>query len=172
MHRLMAAYFKITAYIPRRLPMTVQEWYDLKRILNQYYGLEDHPQTWYTVSSQLLAGPPTSLRRSYGLIANATKKLRLIALVQSERDIAAKELNARLEEKVKEAAHAFEAETKEADLQHSQEIRPQWSDIVPGAVSKSEPIHVPDMPSGTQHLQGDVQAMPDTPQGMVSVHRA
>jgi hypothetical protein len=159
-------YYKLTAYIPRPLPTSQKEYSELKAILNQYYGLEDHPQAWYTMASQLLAGKPTSMRRSYGSIANAVKKMKVAALVHIERELASQDLNRRLEEKAKETINAFKDEQREQDLQHASEIRPKWSDISPGAVSKSRPHHA-DLPTGPQHIQESVQAVQEPPERMV-----
>lgn len=142
-------YYRLTKYIPRKLPITDDEFKELKAIFVSVYGLEDHPKVWYTVASQLVAGPPTSLYRSYGNIVNAAKKLNIAALAQLQRELAGEELQAKLREKTLEMANAFEEEERnKKNPNDTRDIIPEWSDV-PGTA--------PTLPEGTQDIPAVVQ---------------
>lgn len=103
-------YYLLTKYIPRKLPTTDEEFKQLKALFTSVYGLEDHPKVWYTVASQLTAGPPTSLYRSYGKMINAALKLNVMALAQLEKHYANEDLILKLKEKTEEVALALKEE--------------------------------------------------------------
>lgn len=160
MNKLVKLYYKLTKYMPRPLPQTDAEFLKLKEICQQAYGLEDHPKYTYTLASQLMAGQPTSLYRSYGSMVNAAIKLNIAALTQWHKQIASDELYQRLEAKTKEVSDAIkEEEAKESS--DTREIKPTWSDV-PG-----QP-HPPAV--SPQHLHSVVQELSVTPQGVVQPH--
>ena len=155
--RLRKFYYQLTKYIPRRIPVTEDEFNQMKEIFIQAYGLEDHPKVWYTVASQLMAGDPTSLYRSYGKIANAAKKLNTAALVSIQHGLASQQLRDRLKETSLKVAYdikteetssipikgAWRPEDPPEDPNGDQrEIKPEWTDV-PG-----QPHPDPDLPNG------------------------
>lgn len=144
-------YYYLTKYLPRPLPRTDEEFKALKQTLIQYYGLEDHPKYWYTALSQLMAGPPTSLHRSYGHMVNAAKKLEVAAIVQTERQLATNELKARLETHMREMQDVFkEQEAKD----------PNGDNNIPFKGSgQSHPI----LSDGPLSLQTELQQLPSAP---------
>lgn len=142
MNRFIKIYYQLTKYVPRALPRTEEEFKEFKHILTHAYGLEDHPKYLYTLASQLVAGGPTSLFRSYGKMINAVKKLDVAALSALQRDVASEELRARLEAKTKEMQDALK---KEEASQGEDRIEPKWGDV-PGQPH-------PDVPSGPHNLQ-------------------
>lgn len=94
-------YYLLTAYIPRQLPQTQEQFEEVRAIMIKYYGLEDDPKITYTLAAQLMAGKPTSLRRSYGAMANATKKLGIAKMVQDLKSLAVNQEKINLEAKSK-----------------------------------------------------------------------
>lgn len=158
-----ALWYKVTAKYPRPLPRSDEEFKQMKEILIQAYGLEDHPSVWYTVASQLVSGPPTSLRRSYENIANAAKKLNIAALAQEQRTIAMQELDDRLMKKTEETIGAFKKEEEEKEIKATGEITPQWSDAL--GTTKTFPVHdygikSAAVRSGTPDLSPELPPMP------------
>ncbi len=152
-------YYKLTKYIPRKVPKTKEEFDEMKKIFTAYYGLEDHPKYWYTVATQLVAGDPTSLRRSYGKMVNAAHKLNIAALAQELKGLASEEFKVRLEEKAKEVSHAFQKEEAEREA-----IKPQWSDV-PGQPHPPENPAV--LPIGAQPVQAELQVVQAPSEGVV-----
>ncbi len=156
MNKLTKLYYKLTKYMPRPLPQTDAQFNELKRICQQAYGLEDHPQYTYTLASQLSAGHPTSLYRSYGKMVNAALKLNVAALVQFQKAVASNDLKERLEAKAKEVSDAIkEEEAKEP----AKDITPSWSDV-PGQPH-------PPMQDGPQRLHSVVQELSVSATGVV-----
>ncbi len=92
----MKLFYLLTAYLPRPLPKTKEEFEHMRQLMIKYYGLEDDPKVTYTLVSQLMTGAPFSLRRSYGMMANSAKKLRIAKLVHDLKEIAIEEETARL----------------------------------------------------------------------------
>jgi hypothetical protein len=76
------AYYRLTAYVPRPRPRTLEEFMTVKQILIDHFGLPDRPDVWFTVASQITVGEPTSLRRAYIYYANAAKRLPTNRLVR------------------------------------------------------------------------------------------
>jgi hypothetical protein len=72
---LLKAYYHVTAYIPRRLPRSLEDFMALKEILMKGYGLEDRPDVWFTVCGQMTSTSATSIRKPYAHYVNAAKRL-------------------------------------------------------------------------------------------------
>jgi hypothetical protein len=95
---LAKAYYHVTAYVPRRLPTNQWEFVEFKRRLIQYYGLEDRHDVWLTVCGHVTATPATKLRKSYGSIANAAKRLQVNKTAHDQKTVAIQALQVILEE--------------------------------------------------------------------------
>jgi len=114
MNFLLKTYFKLTAYLPRKLPTTPEEYARFKHMLLKYYDVADEPKTWATVAGQVTSTPHYSIRKSFGVIANTVKRLEINALAQQDRVLAFEAINARL---VKDAeAYVAEEKAKEATV--------------------------------------------------------
>lgn len=68
-------YYKLTAYMPRRMPQTSDEYMKFKEIMMKYYGVEDNPAAMATVASHLGSIPAWSMKVQYGVLANTAKRL-------------------------------------------------------------------------------------------------
>ncbi len=68
-------YYYLTAYVPRRIPRTLEEFMELKRILITYYGLEDRPDVWFTVCGQMTSTKATSIRKPYSDYVHSALRL-------------------------------------------------------------------------------------------------
>ena len=95
---IIRAYYHLTAYIPRRLPTDHAELNDFRGTLQQYFGLEDKHEVWLTVYGHIQSTPATSLRKSYGSIANAAKRLQVNKTAQEQKIVAIQALQLMLKE--------------------------------------------------------------------------
>lgn len=68
-------YYHLTAYVPRKLPRDYDQFMKLKSIMVKYYGLEDRPDVWFTVSGQISSTDAHKSRKPYGYMVNAAKRL-------------------------------------------------------------------------------------------------
>lgn len=141
------SYYRLTAYLPRALPVTANEIEGLRHILIMYFGLDWDEPTNYTFLSQLTAGHPTSLRKSYGSMANACKKLKLAKLVSEEKELANERNRLRLEELIKK-----EAENARVEVE----------------VTGSHDDHA-DVQDWAHNIQGDVPRVPEPALRMVEI---
>lgn len=98
------AYYFLTAYLPRRLPIDTQDWVRLKAILAEFYGVTDQPEFWATVAGHVASTPSYMSRRSYAFLSTVAKRLTVNAAAQQVRVQAGRELEARLAEAVKKEA--------------------------------------------------------------------
>lgn len=58
----------------------------LKDLLIKYYDVEDRPDVWFTVASQMTAGNPYSVRRAYVYYVNIAKRLPTNRLVKEVKE--------------------------------------------------------------------------------------
>ena len=94
--KLKKIYYHLTAYIPRRLPSSEAEFMKLKDILINYYDVLDEPQTYHMLAGQITSVPATKIRKPYGELANAIKRLKINSLAQCYRIYAQKEMEAKM----------------------------------------------------------------------------
>lgn len=102
--KLLQAYFFLTSSYPRLLPRNETEFDNLKRVLHKYYSLEDDPTTWITVSGQITGVPPTSVRKSYGSLANAARRLRINQVAHQKKLVEIEKIELRLKEATEKLA--------------------------------------------------------------------
>lgn len=76
------AYYHLTAYLPRPLPKNTEDLLRLKVTMTNSYGLKDSPEVWYTIASQISSTPSTKIRKSYGSMVNAAKRLDINKVAQ------------------------------------------------------------------------------------------
>ena len=98
------AYYHLTAYVPRKLPKDHLQLNEMREVLELYFGLPNRHDVWLTVYGQITSTPSTSLRKSYGSIANAAKRLQVNKVAHEQKLIAIEALKVMLEEKVGELA--------------------------------------------------------------------
>lgn len=113
-------YYRLTIYLPRPIPTTIEEFMSLKDLLIKYYGLEDRPDVWFTVASQMTAGSPFSVRRSYVYYVNIAKRLPTNRLVKDVKEYfdnlnseLLKEAIERLKERASESAEPVQPTTEQ-----------------------------------------------------------
>ena len=97
-------YYQLTAYIPRPIPTTVEEYEEMKEIFMRYYGLENSAPIWATVAGQICSTPATNLRKSYGSIVNAAKRLAINKLANDQKMLAIEGLQNMLKAKMEQVA--------------------------------------------------------------------
>lgn len=103
------AYYLLTAYIPRRLPRTVDEFYSLQYTLITYYGLEDREDVWLAVCGHITSTPATKLRKSYADLANPGKRLSINKIAQDQKQFYISELENKLKEATEKLVRDEEA---------------------------------------------------------------
>ncbi len=102
-------WYKLTAYIPRRLPLTEKEYDDFVYIVTNYYGLVLDSTVLLTVIGQMTARPASSLRFSYGSVVNAGKRMHINKALQAKKVIEIAKLQAILDKEVERLSKELEA---------------------------------------------------------------
>lgn len=87
MQKIKQIYYKATAHIPRPMPTTQAELNKLKEIFSQAFGVEDNPQVWYTVFSNIAAKKPTSTKISYGSLVSIARRLDINKFLQEQKQL-------------------------------------------------------------------------------------
>lgn len=77
-------FYLLTAYLPRRLPTTPEQYERFKNVLIGCYGVPDTDISWITVAGQITSTPATQIRKSWGSIANAAKRVRINTLANAQ----------------------------------------------------------------------------------------
>jgi len=121
------------------IPDTKEGWESLKAHLMQEHGLEDSPETWTFVLSQLQGVKMPQLIVNIIDIVNFYKRWKISEVLQKEKTIYIEALQSKLEKAIKEA----------------QEVAGE------GATPSS------DVPSGSQQPEGIVQTLPDAKEVVV-----
>lgn len=137
-------YYKLTSRIPRRMPITAEEWARLKSILVTHFKVKDDPIVWYSLASQVTGTKPTLIHKAYIHYANAAKRLEINELAQDQKKIAGLEISRNLK---LQAQEMIDKATKE---------------------SMDEPGRVP---SGASDIQTPVPELPQSPERVVSVFK-
>lgn len=119
-------YYLLTAYIPRKLPATQEEYDALKSILVDCYGVPNEPTTWIVVSGQINSTPAHKLRKSYGNIVNTVKRLEINMLAQRDKNNQLMALNEKLKSAVERESERMKNEN-EKEAQSEPEIQHQPS---------------------------------------------
>jgi len=102
-------YYLLTAYIPRKLPTTPLEYAQLKDILVDYYGVPNDAAAWITVAGQITSTQANKLRKSYGAIANAAKRLEINKLASEQKAVEMARFQDKLEKELKAYVEAEKA---------------------------------------------------------------
>lgn len=134
-------YYHLTAYVPRRLPATPEEFEHFKAVLIHCFGLSDEPVTWVTVSGQITSTPGDRLRKPWGTIANNVRRLRINNLAMGHKHAALEQLNQQLQVAVKAESERIQAE--EAHAQKANQEQPEAD-----ADAQSPPHSAPQIKDG------------------------
>lgn len=110
-------YYRLTAYVPRRLPHTNAEYERFLAVLKDAYGVPDEPTAWATVGGQIKSTEARRLRKPWGHIANAAKRLQINATAHNLQIMAQAQLDAKLKE-------AVEREVDQLKAQADKEVPP------------------------------------------------
>lgn len=110
---LRKAFYQLTAYVPRRLPRTENEYQKLKNVLTGYYGVQNNPKVWITVASHITGTHAEKLRKPWGKIANCAKRLDINYLAQTHKLNAAEDMDRDLKAKMEEQVKRFKEEQDE-----------------------------------------------------------
>ncbi len=124
--RLGRLWYHLTAYVPRLLPATQDEYERVKAVLVHAYDVPDEPQIWVLVAGQIVSHDPYKRRKAWGHIANAAKKLRVMNLAMGHKHAALEELNAKLKD-------AIERESARLNQEAADESKSQ---VIPDADAK------------------------------------
>ena len=95
-------YYKLTANWQRKLPTSIDELFELKLILQTYYGLGNSFEEWVTVLGHIQGTRGDSLTNSYANLVNPAKRLKVNKMVQDEKILSIQENQKILEKKLKE----------------------------------------------------------------------
>lgn len=82
MNKIQKAYYILTAYVPRKLPTTEEGFNHLKKVVVEAYGVRDDVREMTVLVGQITSTHPNKIRRSYGHMANACKRLTMNALAR------------------------------------------------------------------------------------------
>lgn len=127
------------------IPDTLEKWEAIKKQFLEIYKVEDAPETWTFVLSQLQNVKMPELEFSAYDIWAHYKRWKIAKVLQDAKTVYIGELEAKLKEKL-EALAKQEAETN-------------------GSPSPAE--HPEHMSSGAFYSEGDVPALPTVKEGMV-----
>lgn len=110
MNRFHKYYYLATAYIPRKLPTHPTQYDYMKTVFVEAYGVRDWPGAWETFAAQVYSTPATSIRKAWGNIANACKRVDMNGLARQYKDYAAFALDQYLKETAAKVAEAEKAQ--------------------------------------------------------------
>lgn len=110
MNPILKLFYHLTCYVPRRLPTTEDEYSRFKTVLVDAYGVPNEPNIWTMVAGQVTSTDPHRLRKPWGKIANACKRLAINELAMKHKYAALQELQARLEGAIKRESDRIQAE--------------------------------------------------------------
>lgn len=103
-------FYRLTAYVPRKLPTTELEYAQFKDVLIGYYDVPDNPKSWMTVAGHICSTTPERLRKPWGNIANCAKRLDVNLLAMNHKMKATDDLNEQLKQKFEEESRRIEQE--------------------------------------------------------------
>lgn len=126
------------------IPSTKEEWESIKKELIESYRLEDKPETWTFVLSQIQGVTMPELQFSLPRIVAFYRRWKIAAVLQAEKAVYIQALEDKLRAELE--ARANEGTPSQED----------------GAGS------VRDMPEGASDLPRGMQSMPEPSEGMVS----
>lgn len=84
-------YYKLTVHFPRPLPRNEKELVALKKVMVEYFGIEDSPTAWYVIAGQISATPATKMHKSYAHYVNAARRLNVNTLAHRLKEFIIKE---------------------------------------------------------------------------------
>lgn len=87
MQKAVKLYYKATSWFPRALPQTKEDIDHVKQVFTQAFGLEDSHQVWYTLFANMASVKGSSMRVSYGSLANIAKRLDINKLLQDQKQL-------------------------------------------------------------------------------------
>lgn len=96
MNKFTRAWYILTAYVHRPLPITEAEFLFFKDVMIEAYGVKDEPVSWHCIAGNIGSIKATKMRAPWGAIANTAKRLSVNKLAQSYRAKAQKDLEDRL----------------------------------------------------------------------------
>jgi len=129
------------------LPESKKEWEKIKTTFKKK-GIEDTPEAWTFVLSQLQNTKMPELKFSYENVIAHFKRFKIAKVLQDEKTVYLMELQRKAEEKIK-------ALTEEMGKDEG--------------ISPSE--HTEHMQDGTHHSEGELPPLPDSEEGVVQYSR-
>lgn len=85
MSELVKYYYRLTAWVPRKMPETKEQLEHLRKVFVEAFGLEDSHQVFYTVFANIASVKGTSIRIRYGQLVNIAKRLEINKLLQDQK---------------------------------------------------------------------------------------
>lgn len=116
-----------------KLPVSKQEWLEIKDILMRDHGLEDDPKTWIFVLSQIQNTKMPDLETDYETVVNHYHRWKIASVLQDQKLIEIEKLQSKLKEEAEKMAkdeHHGSEEDLSLTINHGpRDIEPQWSDV-------------------------------------------
>lgn len=117
---ILKAYYLLTSYMPRKLPMTTSQFNNLKYILQSVHKVPEHPEAWIALSGQITSNQANSIRKSHGALANACKRQTIInKLAHEQKMLVIKDLEDKLREATKRATDELHKEASKVSITES-----------------------------------------------------
>lgn len=152
MNQLKKLWYLTTAYFPRRLPTHPTQYDKMKTIFVDVYKVRDWPGAWETFAAQVYSTPATSMRKSWGNIANACKRVDVNGLARQYKDYAAFALDQYLKDTAEKVAKAEQEhsdnQSKESQSQDHGEPKSQTSE---NTKNESTEVSEPTIEFGVGH---------------------
>lgn len=115
MNGLVRAYYILTAYLPRRLPETNAQYERFLDVLKHAYDVRDEPMAWATVGGQIKSTEARRIRKPWGHIANAAKRLHINAVAHNLQIMAQNQLDAKLKEAAEREVERLKLEAEQGE---------------------------------------------------------
>lgn len=106
-------FIRLTAKLPRRMPITMDEFESLKLDLIQGFGLKDEPNVWITVAGQIISQRATQVKITYRDLVNVARRLDINKIAHDQRALALEKLQAKLKEAIANLPKEENAEVRE-----------------------------------------------------------
>lgn len=112
MQVLKRLYYHLTAWLPRPMPTTKEEFHQMKLLFMEVYDIPNRPDVWYTIASHLQSTKPWWLRKCYFTLINPAKRLDINQMLEGFKRQHSHENQVMLNEKLAEKVVEFEKEQK------------------------------------------------------------
>lgn len=154
MSPIIALWYWLTAYVPRKIPTSASEWDFFCYVLKEAFGVEDDPAIWMTIAGNLNSQPAQKIRVPWGYIANTGKRVKISATIREYQRLYSGVLQLRLEAAIKNETDRVRKE-QEVNAQQTDPEKFKEADAEPGTSSKQEhrAEQAPSVPETSQSIR-------------------